>query len=86
MARWLLVATVSIAVLVAWVGSHRTADRACSADPPGITFPEHRTRGLALHPSGWHCVLSNDGLTVLDVDLGWWPTDPVDIWTDATNP
>lgn len=78
---------VSTAVLlVALVESHRTADGACSADPPGITFPEHRTRGLALHPSGWRCELSNDGRTVLDVSLGWWPTDPVDIWTDATNP
>jgi hypothetical protein len=86
MPRWAWgVLAGSIVLLVALVGSYRAADAVCTADPPGVSIPEHQGRALSLGQAGWHCALANDGLTVVDVELGWWPRDPTDVWSHATT-
>lgn len=83
------VTAVSAVVLVTalgWVGSRRTADAACTADPPGINMPDNFGRSVQLRPSGWYCVLAVGGEPVADVPLGWWPDDPRAVWTESFDP
>lgn len=84
MPRWAVAGVVvGIALLFAGVASSRTADAACSADPPGVTIPKHDTRAMELRVTGWHCVLHEGDLIVLDVGLGWWPSHPAEVWSAA---
>jgi hypothetical protein len=73
-------------VALAFVGSHRTADAACAADPPGLEIPQHESRSLELEPRGWRCVLESSGTTVADIPLGWLPKDLQSVWSEAAGP
>ena len=89
MKRWTRATAVAAVVLVAaagCVGSRRTADAACTADPPGIDIPDHVSRGVQLRPTGWYCVLADGGEPVADVPLGWWPDDPRAVWAESFDP
>lgn len=79
-------AVMVILLPAAFVASSRTADAACTADPPGVVIPEHDSRSQELRLTGWHCVLERGGTTTLDISLGWWPDDPSRLWARATDP
>lgn len=84
MRRWAIVLgglLAVVAVTFGYVGSHRTADAACTADPPGPALPEHDSRALERQLNGWDCVLGKGSVEVARVHLGWWPNDPATGWS-----
>lgn len=58
--RWAVVAVVVLLTaaggIAAYAVSARLADAVCTADPPGITMPEHQSRSVEPGFDGWDCI------------------------------
>lgn len=78
-----LLAVVALAMF--FRASARTADAACTADPPGVAVPAHDSRTLELRIGGWDCVLTSDGTEVASIHLGWWADEPVAHWSGLAD-